>query len=140
MSTQECALDVLVVDDDPDQIRICSDALAGRGFLVRTAGGVLEALAQLAARRPQLVLLDLVLPDGSGWELVAAIRASSPAPALPIIVLSARDLAWEGAEPMLVQVQSYLTKPCDPLHLEAVLRGVLLDCGIHVPASARSDG
>jgi DNA-binding response OmpR family regulator len=140
MSTPDTLVDVLVVEDDPAQTQGCTDVLTAHGYRVVTVTGVADALAQLEARRPHLVLLDLSLPDGSGWELVAAIRASPATRDLPIVVLSARDLPGEAAEPTVDRVQSYLSKPCDPIHLEAVIRGVLLRRGVRPPGPTRPAG
>src|SRR5215471_13239218 len=82
------AYTVLVVDDEPPILRFLRTSLTAAGHRVVTAGDAAEALAKLAGEKPDLMILDLGLPDRSGLEVIAEIRRRST---VPIIVLSARD-------------------------------------------------
>ncbi len=79
---------ILVVEDDPTLARAMTRNLAARGYAARSAATVAEAMAALARERPALAVLDIDLPDGSGWEVARALRAADGAH-VPIIVTSA---------------------------------------------------
>jgi CheY-like chemotaxis protein len=86
---------VLVVDDDADSRDTLADVLAEEGYDVETTGDASEALSMLqAGLRPQVVLLDLVMPGMSGDELLAKLRGTDLEKKVPIVVLSAR-LDWQ---------------------------------------------
>jgi DNA-binding response OmpR family regulator len=84
---------VLVVDDDPSIQGFLAEALADEGYDVRTAGNGREALSILHSWRPDLILLDLMMPEMDGWAFRAEQRTLPEAAMVPVIVLSAtRDL------------------------------------------------
>jgi DNA-binding response OmpR family regulator len=114
--------DVLIVDDDPDIRQMLAFTLAGHGFGVRQAGDGAAALAELAAAAPDCVVLDLMMPEVDGFEVLARMRDSDVAPRTKVVVLSCRGdeaalvRAWElGAD-------EYLVKPTDPDVLVARIR------------------
>jgi two-component system response regulator MprA len=85
---------VLVVDDDPSIQGFLAEALADEGYGVRTAGNGREALSVLDEWLPDLILLDLMMPEMDGWVFRAAQRSLPAVADVPVIVLSAtRDLA-----------------------------------------------
>ena len=107
---------VLVADDDPSIQGFLAEALADEGYEVRTAANGREALAILREWRPDLILLDLMMPEMDGWAFRAAQRTMPDASDVPVIVLSAtRDLAAKARDLEAAQVVS---KPFD---LEALL-------------------
>ena len=113
---------VLVVEDEPQMLRSLRLILAGHGYEVLTAPTGEAALAEVARRLPDVILLDLMLPDMDGIEVCRRLRERS---AVPIIVLSAR-----GEEPVKVQAldlgaDDYLTKPFGADELLARLRVAL---------------
>ncbi len=79
---------ILVVEDDPTLARSIARNLAARGYATTSAATVAQALSALRRQRPTLVLLDIDLPDGLGWEVLRAVRATA-GPAVPAIVMSA---------------------------------------------------
>jgi two-component system KDP operon response regulator KdpE len=79
---------VLIVEDDPTLARAVARNLDARGYVTRGAGTVAEALRALEDETPTLVLLDIDLPDGSGWEVLRALR-SGAGYRTPVIVMSA---------------------------------------------------
>ena len=79
---------VLIVEDDATLTHALARNLTARGYATLTADSVAAALAALRARTPGVVLLDIDLPDGSGWEVVRALRDNGH-PDVPVIVLSA---------------------------------------------------
>jgi two-component system KDP operon response regulator KdpE len=113
---------VLVVEDDEMTRRELARNLAGHGYHVAEAGTVREALERWEARRPDVVLLDLGLPDRDGVSVIRRIRREATT---PIVVLSAR-----GEEPTKVEAlergaDDYVTKPFGMPELHARLRAVL---------------
>ncbi|HEY3118746.1 MAG TPA: response regulator transcription factor [Chloroflexota bacterium] len=100
---------ILVVDDEPAILRAVRTNLTGHGFQVETADCGRAALDVLSARSPDLVLLDLGLPDMDGLEMIRAIRAdSSP---VPIVVLSVRGSERDKVAALNLGADDYLTKP-----------------------------
>ena len=99
---------ILVVDDEPEILRALRTNLAAHGYAVLTAGSGAEAQALYTARRPDLVLLDLGLPDLDGLEFIAQVRAHA---ATPIVVLSARGAEGDKVRALDLGADDYLTKP-----------------------------
>lgn len=106
---------VLVVDDDPSIQGFLAEALADEGYGVRTAGNGREALAILGDWLPDLILLDLMMPEMDGWVFRAAQRTMPSAAHVPVIVLSAtRDLATKA---QTLDAAEVFAKPFDLEHL-----------------------
>jgi two-component system, OmpR family, KDP operon response regulator KdpE len=99
---------ILVVDDEPEILRAVRTNLAAHGYDVATATTGAEAATALSARHPDLLLLDLGLPDVDGVELIERIRAHS---ATPIVVLSARGGERDKVRALDLGADDYLTKP-----------------------------
>jgi two-component system KDP operon response regulator KdpE len=113
---------VLVVDDEPQILRGLRVVLRNAGFQVDVAGTKAEALDALAARPPDAMVLDLVLPDGSGVEVCRDVRRWS---GLPVIVLSAVGDEREKVRALDAGADDYVTKPFGSDELTARLRAVL---------------
>jgi two-component system, OmpR family, KDP operon response regulator KdpE len=113
---------VLVVDDEPQIVRGLKVILRDAGYEVETAADKAEALAALSVRPPDAVVLDLVLPDGSGVEVCEEVRSWSQ---LPILVLSAVGDEHEKIRALDAGADDYVTKPFGPDELLARLRAVL---------------
>src|SRR5437868_8549462 len=99
---------LLVVDDEPSMIRTLRTNLRGHGFQVETAETAGDALASYERRQPDLIVLDLNLPDGDGFEVVRRIRERS---GTPIIVLSARGGETDKVNALDLGADDYMTKP-----------------------------
>ena len=113
---------VLVVDDEPQILRALRTSLRGAGYEVDTAETAEGALTAAAMRPPEAVVLDLVLPDGSGTDVARELRAWSSA---PIIVLSAVGEEREKVAALDAGADDYVTKPVGIDELLARLRAVL---------------
>ena len=113
---------VLVVDDEPQILRALRTSLRGAGYEVDTAETAEAALAAAALRPPEAVVLDLVLPDGSGTDVARELRNWSSA---PIIVLSAVGEEREKVAALDAGADDYVTKPVGINELLARLRAVL---------------
>jgi two-component system KDP operon response regulator KdpE len=121
MATPRLGL-VLVVDDEPQMRRLLRVSLPAQGFEVLEAADAATALKMLARNRVDLMLLDLGLPDKSGFEVIEAVRKAS---AVPIIVLSVRDDESGKVKAFDLGADDYVTKPFSMAELIARLRTAL---------------
>jgi len=115
-------LTVLVVDDEPPIRRFLRTSLAASGYRVVEAADAETAQRLLSAEKPDLVILDLGLPDRSGLELIGEIRKSST---VPILVLSARHDERSKVEALDLGADDYVSKPFGMAELMARLRAAL---------------
>jgi two-component system KDP operon response regulator KdpE len=112
---------IMIVDDEMPIRRLLSVAIQRSGFDVIEADCAVAALAALKADPPQLVLLDLGLPDRDGLELIGAFREKT----VPIIVLTAREASSEKVAALDLGADDYVTKPFDSEELMARIRSCL---------------
>jgi DNA-binding response OmpR family regulator len=113
---------VLVVEDEASIASFVALYLKNAGYTVRTAATGGEALSQLAADAPALVVLDLMLPDVDGIEVCRRIRKSSD---VPILMLTARDEDVDKIIGLEVGADDYMTKPFNPRELVARVKSIL---------------
>ncbi len=113
---------ILVVDDEPEILRAVRTNLAAHGYDVLTATNATEAEASYGSRHPDLILLDLGLPDEDGLTLIEQIRAHA---ATPIVVLSARGAEHDKVRALDLGADDYLTKPFGMDELLARIRVAL---------------
>ena len=118
---------VLVVDDEPNIVDVISMALRFQGFTVESAGTGTEALSQVAAFRPDLIVLDVMLPDMEGFDV--AKRLGAERAATPIIFLTARDAPEDKLRGLTSGGDDYVTKPFSLEELLARVRNVLRRTG-----------
>jgi two-component system KDP operon response regulator KdpE len=116
------AYTVLVVDDEPPILRFLRTSLTAAGHHVVTADNAAAALAAMTGENPDMVILDLGLPDRSGFEVIAAIRNHST---VPIIVLSARSDERSKVEALDLGADDYISKPFGMAELTARIRAAL---------------
>jgi two-component system KDP operon response regulator KdpE len=117
---------LLVVEDDVETRRSLAAFLRGRGYEVREAGTASDALATFASARPDLVLLDLGLPDVDGATVVRHIRREATT---PIIIVSARDREADKIAALETGADDFLTKPVGMGELHARITAVLRRVG-----------
>jgi two-component system KDP operon response regulator KdpE len=113
---------VLVVDDEAAILRFLKPALDANGYEMTSAGSVAEATKRIAAESPDIVLLDLGLPDGDGKDVIRRAREWSD---VPIIVLSARERETEKIEAFDLGADDYVNKPFNVGELLARMRTAL---------------
>jgi signal transduction histidine kinase/CheY-like chemotaxis protein len=101
---------ILLVEDDAATREFIAELLSKQGCVVTTAADAVEATSQMAASTPDLVILDLLLPVGSGFELLAKWRADSRTADLPIFVLTSKDLTPEEREYIRVHSAAFFQK------------------------------
>jgi two-component system KDP operon response regulator KdpE len=110
---------VLVVEDDPEISRALALNLSARGYRVSTAADGSDALSQAAAGAPDVIVLDLGLPDLDGMDVIRAVRGYSRT---PIVVLSGRTSSADKVDALEAGADDYVTKPFDVNELVARLR------------------
>jgi len=118
---------ILLVDDEPELRRMVATMLAAEGFShVVQAANVQEALAAYRQAKPELALLDVMLPDGDGFTLCQYLRAFDPDTPLPVIFLTAKDETDDRLAGLRCGADDYVTKPFDStellLRIEANIR------------------
>jgi len=124
---------LLVVDDEETILELLSGSLRLAGFEVITAASGMEALRAAAASRPDLILLDVMMPDGDGFEVVRRMRSSGPD--VPVIFLSARDGVRERVAGLALGGDDYVTKPFSLDEVLERIRAVLRRTGPATPAT-----
>jgi two-component system response regulator RegX3 len=113
---------ILLVEDEESITTPLAEALEREGFATRVARTAAEALEQARRRRPDLVLLDLMLPDGSGFDVCRELRAGS---SVPIIILSARGEEADRVVGLELGADDYVVKPFSAREVVARIRAVL---------------
>ena len=116
---------ILVVDDTPKNVKLLADVLSAKGYAVATASSGAEALAQVEAEKPDLVLLDVVMPEMSGYEVCRQIRVQPGAEILPVVMVTALDPAEERIKGLEAGADDFLSKPIHQAELLARVRSLL---------------
>ena len=115
--------ELLLIDDDQELCELLISWLAQEGFVARACHDGQSAKQALAQHQPAAVVLDVMLPDGSGLELLKQLRSEHPE--LPVLMLSGRGEPLDRILGLELGADDYLAKPCDPRELTARLRAVL---------------
>jgi DNA-binding response OmpR family regulator len=113
---------ILVIDDEPKIVEICSDYLHAAGYDIITAGDGLQGLAMARSQKPDLIVLDLMLPGMDGLDLCRTLQHES---SVPIIMLTARIEETDKLIGLALGADDYITKPFSPRELVARVRTVL---------------
>jgi DNA-binding response OmpR family regulator len=113
---------ILIIDDDPDTIMLLKEILRVEGFDVYGARSCDEALSKAGEFPPQLILLDLMMPDHDGWETFGYLRELTNA---PVIVVSAKDAKAEIVKGLQFGVEDYIVKPFFNAEVVARVRNIL---------------
>lgn len=116
---------ILVVDDTPKNVKLLADLLSVKGYSVTTASSGHEALAQIKTDLPDLVLLDVVMPEMSGYEVCREIRNDGATAMLPVIMVTALDPGEERIKGLDAGADDFLTKPINQAELLARVRSLL---------------
>jgi two-component system, OmpR family, response regulator len=114
---------LLVVDDEPTILELLAGTLRFAGFEVRTADNGADALRAAAAERPDLILLDVMMPDCDGFDVIRRIRGGGPR--VPVIFLTARDSIHDRITGLTLGGDDYVTKPFSLDEVLARIRAVL---------------
>jgi len=116
---------VLLVDDEPDQVEMYQLALELSGFDVVAAYAGAQALEHARARMPAVIVLDVRLPDMSGWDVCAALTSDPRTQHIPIIILTAAASSTLPQQAKAAGCAAYLLKPCSPDLLTRTVQEVI---------------
>lgn len=109
---------VVCIEDEPEMIDLVRLILGRRGFEVTGANGGLEGLEIVERERPDLVLLDLMMPDMDGWEVYQRIKSDEALREIPVIVVTAKAQSIDKVLGLhIAKVDDYITKPFGPQEL-----------------------
>lgn len=113
---------VLVADDDPVILRLIEVNLGLEGFEVETAIGGEDAIAKARQVDPDVILLDVMMPGVTGWDVAARLRADGATAHIPVVFLSARTQEEDKRKGEELGVAAYVSKPFDPVELVETIR------------------
>ena len=117
---------ILCIEDEPEMIDLMRLILGRRGFSVKGAAGGIEGLRMIRAERPDLVLLDLMMPDMDGWEVYQQMKAEENTKNIPVIVVTAKAQSIDKVLGLhIAKVDDYLAKPFSPQDLLSSVERVL---------------
>ncbi len=112
---------VLVIEDEPRILRVIRETLANRPIDLATAADGVSGLDMVRGRRPDLVLLDLALPDLDGWQVLAEIRAIAGPGELPVVIVTAQGDSATAVEARRLGANDFVSKPFRPAELRRVV-------------------
>ncbi len=116
---------VFVVDDEPDVVELLRTILRSHGFEVEVDTDGRSALTRILADPPDLFILDLMMPDLDGFELLKLLRLDPRGARIPVLILSARSGHQEQLESLQLGANAYVCKPFSPRELLAQVRELL---------------
>lgn len=117
---------ILCIEDEPEMIDLIRLILGRRGFEVKGANGGVEGLKKIRAETPDLILLDLMMPDMDGWEVYQQIKANEKTKNIPVIVVTAKAQSIDKVLGLhIAKVDDYIAKPFNPHELLASVEKVL---------------
>ncbi len=117
---------ILCIEDEPEMIDLIRLILGRRGFEVKGATGGVEGLKMIRDEHPDLVLLDLMMPDMDGWEVYQQIKADEKTKNIPVIVVTAKAQSIDKVLGLhIAKVDDYIAKPFSPQDLLSSIEKVL---------------
>jgi DNA-binding response OmpR family regulator len=120
---------VLIVDDDPVVRRMLQLSFESEGFDVSTASDGLEGLEAIRKDKPNVVVLDIMMPKLDGMKVMDELRMDDDLRGLPVILLSAKATSLDIDLGLKAGAADYITKPCDPIELIDRVRSLLAKTG-----------
>jgi twitching motility two-component system response regulator PilH len=110
---------ILIVDDSPTERYYLTDILVKNGFSVSTADNGEDALLKMRADRPELILMDVVMPGANGFQVTRSIARDPELAAVPVIICSSKNQETDRIWGMRQGARDYFVKPVDPIQLLA---------------------
>jgi CheY-like chemotaxis protein len=112
---------ILVVDDEPNIVDLLALVLRGEGYEVHTANNGVEALKSIPQVKPDLVILDVNMPQLDGWNVLSTIRSTESTRTLPVLMCTNRDLISDVERAEVLGATGYIPKPFE---IERVVRKI----------------
>jgi len=126
MESDQAVVDILCVEDEADMIDLIRWILERHGFQVRGALGGQEALRMVREKRPDMILLDIMMPEMDGWEVYRELKASPELEEIPVVVVTAKAQSIDKVLGLhIAKVDDYITKPFGPHELLSAVEKVL---------------
>jgi len=126
MEPDNRAIKVVVIEDDVEMINLVKLILKKEGFEINGAMGGRDGLEMIEKVQPDIVLLDLMMPDMDGWEVYQSMKANEQMKNIPVIVITAKAQSIDKVLGLhIAKVEDYITKPFSPAELIASVRKVL---------------
>jgi two-component system, OmpR family, response regulator VicR len=117
---------IIYIEDDPDMIDLVSLILNRRGFSVKGADGGVKGLEMVLNDLPDLVLLDLMMPDLDGWDVYQQMKAQAKTRSIPVVVITAKAQAIDRVLGLrIAKVDDYICKPFSPNELIASIERII---------------
>jgi CheY-like chemotaxis protein len=116
---------VLVVDDEPDVLLLCRVNLEFEGYEVTEASDGVQAMERVRERRPDIILLDVMMPRMDGWQVLTELKSDPEFQDIPVVMLTAKVQDQDQIRGWTSGAAEYITKPFSPLSLSQVLEDVL---------------
>lgn len=129
---------VLVVDDDLETLRLVGLMLQRQGFVIIAANNGAQALSQARAEQPDLIILDIMMPDMDGYSVARQLRKEPETATIPILMFTAKGMVEDKVAGYEAGADEYLTKPIHPVELVTRVRTLLARGKMHPPASTPS--
>lgn len=123
MPNEPTAASILVVDDDPEILAMLGTRFASRGYKVLTAEDGNRALELAKSERPDLVVLDVMMPGKSGWEVARALKQDAETEGIKILILTAQGSLNQLTSSLFAD--AYVDKPFEFESLEKTIRGLI---------------
>jgi twitching motility two-component system response regulator PilH len=115
---------VLIIDDSKTELMFLTEVLQKNGLSVRTAEGAEEALKRLAEAKPDLILMDVVMPGQNGFQLTRSINRTPDFAGIPIIMCTSKSLETDRVWGLRQGAKDYITKPVNPAELMEKIRAL----------------
>jgi len=125
---------ILIVDDDPDIINLVKTILEAEDYTVYSTESGEEALGEVSKLRPDLIILDIILPGIDGYDTCKILKTDDHTSPIPVIILSIKCSVEDRIIGLNIGADDYITKPFDPGELTARVEAVLRGYG-HLPIS-----
>jgi pilus assembly protein CpaE len=116
---------ILIIDDDLDTLKLVGLMLEREGYDIIVASNGVQGLAKAASEKPDLILLDVMMPDLDGYEVARRLQADPQLDPIPIIMFTAKSMIDDKVKGFEVGVDDYLTKPTHPAELSAHIKAIL---------------
>ena len=116
---------ILIVDDQPDNREMLATLLGAEGYRTMEAAGGMEAMDQIAQQAPQLILLDVSMPDMDGYAVASLLKADPKTSSIPIIMVTAHSGRGARVVGLHTGAEDYMTKPIDAPELLLKIRNLL---------------